>query len=282
MPELPEVETVARSLAPHVHGCRFVDFDLLRQSALQPSSLPLSRLRGMKISALSRRGKLLVFSLRSGDAAEQTALSLVIHLRMTGRIFTREANEGLGKHTRCVFSLEKPVGGNFQLFFDDARTFGKVLLADSQILASWPFWRDMGPEPFDVTIEALHKALTGRRPLKSSLLDQSVLAGIGNIYADETLFAARLHPLRQSGSLTFPEVQNLHDAIRSVLMDAIAQKGSSIRDYRDAEGRQGSFQNFFMVYGRGGKNCKKCGAALEKIRIGGRATVFCPVCQPVL
>lgn len=279
MPELPEVETVARSLAPHVIDCRFVDFELLRAGTLLPSSLPLSRLCGLKIGALSRRGKLLVFSLCADNDSSQNLLSLVIHLRMTGRIFTRQANEGLGKHTRCVFSLEKPAGEKIQLFFDDTRTFGKIMLADSQILGSWPFWRDMGPEPFDMSVQDLKNVLTGRRPLKNSLLDQSVLAGIGNIYADETLFTAKLHPLRQSGSLTFQEVQNLHAAIGKVLTEAIAKKGSSIRDYRDADGRQGTFQKFFMVYGRGGENCKECGSRLQKIRIGGRATVFCPVCQ---
>ena len=269
---------MAQSLAPIVNGCVFRKAELLRDSSLHPASLPLERLTGQRIAGLARRGKLLVFSLE-GPPAVASPLSLVVHLRMTGRLFTNAANTALGKHTRCVFTLEKPDSSSFQLFFDDARTFGKILLASPEILSSWLFWASMGPEPFNLTATQLKSALNSRRPIKTALLDQSVIAGIGNIYADETLFASRLHPLRPANDLDLEELESLLANIKVILRDAIAKKGSSIRDYRDAEGRQGAFQKYFSVYSRAGLPCKSCGTILEKLRIGGRASVFCPHCQ---
>lgn len=282
MPELPEVETVARTIYPHIHNCVFTNSELLKLSSLHPLSMPLSTLTGMRICKVSRRGKLLVFTLEAADSyikKIEVPQFLIIHLRMTGRVFSTKANEASGNHTRCKFGLKKPDGTPIQLFFDDTRTFGKILVATSKILDAWPFWHDLGPEPFEINTQEFAKRLKGTRALKSALLDQTVIAGIGNIYADESLFQARILPGRAANSLSGKESNALLSAIKDVLTRSIAQCGSSIRDYLDADGNAGAFQNTFMVYGRGGQPCKVCGNSLCKTRISGRATVFCPHCQ---
>lgn len=274
MPELPEVETISRTLLPHIRDHRILSFTLLRESALHPLSLPLADITGKTITNASRRGKLLLLHLADAD----TSLKLVVHLRMTGRLLTFPKTESPHKHTRCFFDLEGP-HSPIRLFFDDARTFGKLLLADQSILEQWEFWRTLGPEPLEMDSNALAKRLHTSRNIKTALMDQKIIAGIGNIYADEALFLAGISPLRPAKSLTDAEIDNLHNAIQSVLRLSISQCGSSIRDYRDANGNAGSFQNSFKTYGQGGKPCKNCGKPLTKIRLGGRATVYCDVCQ---
>ncbi len=281
MPELPEVETVARSLYPHIHNCVFTRAVLLLPSTLHPLSLPLTSLCGMRIDKVGRRGKLLVLNLSPTSMAGKGRLPeyLVVHLRMTGRIFTRQANDEQGRHTRCLFDLNRQDGSSIRLFFDDTRTFGKIFAATGPLLAKWPFWHELGPEPLEMNADMLARRLKGGRPLKTALLDQKIIAGIGNIYADEALFQSGLLPMRKAGSLEDGEVEKLLAAIQDVLRRSISQCGSSIRDYRDAYGNVGAFQNSFMAYGRGGEQCKICGHIMQKCRIGGRATVYCPNCQ---
>lgn len=279
MPELPEVETVARTLAPHILDRTITGATLLRQSSLHPLSLPLARLSGCRIIGVRRRGKLLILDLLPESAAKAQPLLMVAHLRMTGRLLNKPAAELAGKHTRCLFDLQGPDTATSRLFFDDTRAFGQILVGTSEILARWRFWRELGPEPLEMSPEDLGARLTGQRALKTALMDQKVIAGIGNIYADESLFAAGLSPLRESGSLKPEECARLLSSIQAILHLAISQCGSSIRDYRDADGNAGAFQNSFAVYGRGGENCKKCGAILKKTRLSGRATVFCQNCQ---
>lgn len=277
MPELPEVETVAATIYPHVRGFMFESAALLRPSTLHPLSLPLASLAGLKIRSVGRRGKLLLFNLDRNS--EKAPSCLVAHLRMTGRIMAKPANQEPGKHTRCFFDLAGPKGAKKRLFFDDVRAFGQLMAATPGILKKWPFWRDLGPEPLEMDARALASRLKGSRPIKTALLDQKVIAGIGNIYADESLFRAGVSPLREAGSLTEQETTALMDAIQYILRLSISQCGSSIRDYVDADGNAGAFQNTFMVYGRGGDKCKKCGAPLQRVRLAGRAAVFCENCQ---
>lgn len=283
MPELPEVETVARTLYPHLRDTLFKSAKLLRPDTLHPLSMPLETLSGMKTRGVRRRGKLLIIDLNPSPERSPNLPApqyLVAHLRMTGRLFTREANADQGKHCRCVFSLINPDGSDATLFFDDTRAFGKLLLATDEILAAWPFWRELGPEPLDLETNEFFARLTGSRAIKAALLDQKVIAGIGNIYADEALFGAGVNPLRAACELSAKESARLLKSIKKVLTLSISQCGSSIRDYRDADGNVGSFQNTFAVYGRGGEKCRKCGSILKKTRVGGRATVFCELCQP--
>lgn len=282
MPELPEVETVASSLRPHVCGSVFARSSLLRLSTLHPLSMPLESLRNLRIQDVRRRGKLLLFDLLPSIETESSAAlptAMIIHLRMTGRIFTQSANAAQGKHTRCVWDMIGPGASRFQLFFDDTRTFGKILVANEEILQRWDFWQALGPEPFEAEVSDFISRLNSRRTIKACLLDQSVLAGIGNIYADESLFKAGIDPRRSAQSLSGEEASRLLSAVKDILHLAIEKKGSSIRDYRDADGKSGTFQKTFSVYGRAGKKCRLCGTELLKDKIGGRATVFCPHCQ---
>ncbi|SDF67749.1 bifunctional DNA-formamidopyrimidine glycosylase/DNA-(apurinic or apyrimidinic site) lyase [Desulfovibrio legallii] len=285
MPELPEVETVARTLRPQVLGCRLGAARALRASSLHPLSLPLERLDGVRVAAVGRRGKLLLLDLDPGAAVDAalraaTGLRLAIHLRMTGRVRTVDAACAPGPYTRCVFAFRTPAGEARQLFFDDVRAFGLVLAATPDILARWSFWRDLGPEPLELGAADFAALLRSRRSaLKAVLLDQKTIAGVGNIYADESLFAAGLDPRRKADSLTPAQSARLLACLKDVLLRSIAQCGSSIRDYRDANGDVGAFQNCFAVYGRGGEACTRCGRPLQKLRVAGRATVCCPHCQ---
>lgn len=286
MPELPEVETVVRTLRPQVLNARIVGVELLRPSIVLPESLPLDTLCGCRISAVDRRGKLILLRMlsESGRAGgPERPDQLVVHLRMTGRLMPHPAGTPPHAHTRCLFHLEGPQGPSV-LFFDDVRAFGLLFAATDALLAAWPFWRELGPEPLAVPPDALARQLAprfaGRRgAVKSLLLDQGVLAGIGNIYADEALFRAGIDPRRPAQTLDDQALLRLCRALQEVLRLSIAQCGSSIRDYRDANGNVGAFQNSFAVYGRGEEPCHTCGRPLEKARIAGRATVFCPHCQ---
>lgn len=286
LPELPEVETVARTLAPHVTGCRVTGAEVLRASGVHPLSLPLETLAGLRIAGVRRRGKLLLLELaadsrslpENAPAAPRPSL-LAVHLRMTGRLLPRAAGSPPGAHTRWILDLQAPDGAAQRLFFDDTRAFGTVLAATPALLDQWRFWRELGPEPLELDDAGFDRQLRGRRAIKAALLDQRVVAGIGNIYADEALHRAGIDPRRPVAELQPAERRALLAALRAVLELSIAQCGSSIRDYRDADGNAGAFQNSFAVYGRGGQPCMGCGRPLARCRVAGRATVFCPVCQ---
>lgn len=236
--------------------------------------MPLTSLRDSHIVSVGRRGKLILVNLREGEPEH-----LIFHLRMTGRLFTSGRDKPPNSHTRCVFGLREPDGLEKNLFFDDMRTFGKIMVANKKVLRSWKFWSELGPEPLEIDSAEFSHRLKGVRPIKNALLDQRVIAGIGNIYADEALFRAGVHPLTSAGELAFEAKARLLEALKNVLSESISQCGSSIRDYLDADGNPGAFQNSFAVYGRGNMPCKKCGTILQKLRLGGRSTVFCPNCQ---
>lgn len=282
MPELPEVETVVRTLAPHVEGSRVIGAEVLRASAVHPLSLPLDSLAGLAITGVRRRGKLILLDLAPPAAAGKSGSLpgvLAAHLRMTGRLLPRPARTAPGPYTRWLLDLEKPDGTPQRLFFDDTRAFGTVFAATPELLQRWEFWRSLGPEPLELKPAAFDRQLSGRRAIKAALLDQRVVAGIGNIYADEALHRAGIDPRRPVADLGSVERRKLLAALKDVLALAIEQCGSSIRDYRDADGNAGAFQNSFAVYGRAGKPCRGCGKPLSGCRVAGRATVFCPRCQ---
>lgn len=284
MPELPEVETVVRTLRPHVLDCRITGARLLRAACLHPLSLPPACLTGCRVTAADRRGKLALLRLDTAQAEAQALratpeLVLVAHLRMTGSLLAHPCATAPGPYTRCLLDM-RGARGPFRVFFDDVRAFGQLLVCAPPTLERWPFWRDLGPEPLELDATALAGRLAGRRAaLKAVLLDQKTLAGVGNIYADESLFAARLDPRRPADSLAPEEVAALLASLQDVLRRAIDQCGSSIRNYRDANGNAGAFQNSFAVYGRGGKPCPRCGRPLHRLRVAGRGTVCCPRCQ---
>lgn len=247
--------------------------EVLDQSAVAPGTPDAfkRRLSGRTIIAAGRRGKYLLLELDSGD-------TLVIHLRMTGRLTHLKLPLPMedDKHLRLLVTFADGNG----LSFHDTRRFGRAFILSSEESAG--YWSKLGPEPLENGFNPryLSQVLRGRsRPIKSLLLDQALVAGIGNIYADEALFGAGILPTRPSGDLDDAEIRRLVKSIKATLKKAISLQGSSIDTYRDSQGRRGSYQDIFQVHRRLGEPCPACGTSVEKIRLGGRATYFCPVCQ---
>ncbi len=275
MPELPEVETIAAQLRPRLVGRTIVACHL-RAPVMVRHPRPedfARRLAGHRIEAVGRRGKYLLHRLSGGDGE-----LLVVHLGMTGGWTCVAAEAPEPTHLHLVLELDD----GCQLRYRDPRRFGRLLLGtEAELVAAGALPR-LGPEPLDpsFTPAELHRSLRGRRaPLKTLLLDQRLVAGLGNIYVDEACFRARLRPDRPGGRVSRAAATRLHAAIREVLREAIANGGSSVDDYRDARGEPGRHQERLLVYGRGGHPCARCGRRLAAIRLAGRSTVFCPTCQ---
>jgi formamidopyrimidine-DNA glycosylase len=275
MPELPEVEIVRRDLEQQVLGRRILAVTRLDWPAMveQPTAAELlALLPEQAIVAVERRAKWLLLRLSSGFA-------LAIHLRMTGNLFVRPADEAADQYTHLVLTLE----GGEQLFFRDVRKFGRVRLLDAAGEAALDARH--GPEPLDASFDAaaLAERLRGRRTrIKAALLDQQLVAGLGNIYADEALWLARIHPLRPADSLSQAELATLHAAIQAALEAAIGRGGSTLRDYRNGFGEAGQNQLFFNAYRtdkRDTRPCPRCGGPISKIVVAQRGTHFCPTCQ---
>lgn len=274
MPELPEVETVRRSLLDRVVGHTIVGVrasDFPEVMGGEPIADVAARLIGRRIVGIRRRGKYLFFDLDDGTV-------LMIHLRMTGQLLVTGREAPPLRFERLAIELD----GGTDLRFADQRKFGRVLhLLPEQAQA---VERKIGPEPLaeSFTARQLAERLTGRSgKLKSVLLDQRLVAGLGNIYVDEALFRARLHPERIANSLTEPEIRRLHQAIRAVLREGLAHRGTTFSSFADATGEAGANQHNLRVYGRGNTApCPRCGHPLSRIVVGGRGTHFCPVCQP--
>ena len=282
MPELPEVETIVRTLAPQLTGRRIEGARVLHEKSLAAGKALLPRLRGARIESVHRRAKLVIIDLRSARGGQ---LSLLFHLKMTGRLRVHGTPTEAGRHTRLVFRLGDDAGRTHdgkgaQLFFDDARKFGYCRVMRDEDFAHWAFWNALGPEPLACAREEFITRCRQRRgKIKALLLDQAFIAGIGNIYADEILFRAGIAPQHAMAGLSPARLGALWERMREVLREAIAQCGSSIRNYRDAHGNAGAFQNSFRVYGRSGQRCLSCGCDLQKSVVAGRSTVHCPECQ---
>ena len=274
MPELPEVETVARTLSPLVENKRITNYTLYTPSSFQ-GDYPLESTISASIGKAFRRGKLLLLPLTHTSYTRY----LCFHLKMTGRLFVYPQNHNPNKHTRLIFSLDS----GEQLFFDDIRKFGYIRLLCDKTLQYWPFWQSLGPEPFDIDgITFAQRCREKRTKIKALLLDQHIIAGCGNIYADESLFVAKIHPATPACNLTEEQLIILHHSLCSILSHAIQECGSSIKDYRTARGDVGSFQNYFRVYARAGKPCYTCSTPLQSMKVAGRTSVWCPKCQPIL
>ena len=280
MPELPEVETIARDLRPQLTGRRIESVHLTRDPAIRkrlvryPNATKFVRsLRGRTIRSVERRGKYLVMPL------DKDGERLVVHLGMTGHLRVWEPEEALVKHTHLRVLLDS----GLELRYDDPRQFGRLLLGtQEELVAGRAFPAKLGPEPIhgDLTEAEFDKIVKSRRrSIKSALLDQSFLAGVGNIYADEACFRAGIRPSRWTHRLTARERRALYSAIQEVLEKSIAARGSSIINYVDAFGVRGGNQEKLLVYGRSGEPCVKCGTPLQGTRLAGRGTVFCRKCQ---
>ena len=274
MPELPEVETIAAELRPVLVGQRFAAVHVpWPKTIATPSPAELAaRLPGQEVIDVGRRGKYLLAPLASGAA-------LIVHLRMTGRLTIETPDSPLisDVHVRTWFEL----ASGACLVFHDERRFGRIWLVNDIVEVVGA----LGPEPLDpfFTAERFAQILAPRRTaIKALLLDQTALAGVGNIYADESLFAAGIHPLRPATSLRTDEIGRLHAAIRRVLSAAIDQRGTLLRDYAPPFGASGNYQRSLRVYRHDGDPCPTCGTTLERITITQRGTHFCPRCQPAV
>jgi formamidopyrimidine-DNA glycosylase len=274
VPELPEVETIRERLAPRLTGRRFDRVVIAdpRLTRPEPPEAVAAALEGERVLAVGRRGKYLVVEFESGR-------HLLVHLRMTGNI-EHPARGGLDAdpHRRAVVTLDD----GSDVAYRDVRRFGTWTLLEPGELDEYFAARRLGGEPLERTFTArtLTRAFAGRRaPVKAALLDQRAAAGVGNIYADEALWRARIHPLRPAGTLGPDEIACLRKGIRAALEMGIARQGATLRDYRDPDGTRGRMQEEFRVYGRAGEPCFRCGTPIEKTRAGGRGTWYCPTCQ---
>jgi formamidopyrimidine-DNA glycosylase len=273
VPELPELETIVRDLRPLLTGRRIL---AVRRTSKQALRRPWRSeweplLAGQAIDEVRRRGKWIVMRLSSGAF-------LVVHLGMTGQLTVADAGDDLAAHTHLVFDLDAP---GKQLRFRDIRRFGgaSVFLSEADLEAFFTE-NGLGPEPFSLDPKAWRARLAATtRPIKAVLLDQTVVAGVGNIYANESLFVARIHPQKRACDLERAEADRLRKAIATVLTHAIARRGSTIRNYVGGDGLAGGYQDEFRVYGRKGEPCPRCGTTLVSLRTGGRASHYCPACQ---
>ena len=272
MPELPEVESVRQQIAPMLEGRRLDQVEIEDPRLTRPFD-PVevaAELRGERVRTIDRRGKYLIMRFESGRA-------LLVHLRMTGSL--RDSSLEGDPHRRALLTLDN----GSSVAYKDVRRFGTWLLLDPGELDPYLGAR-LGEEPLvgAFTAKGLGERLEGRRaPLKAALLDQRTLAGLGNIYVDEALWYAKLHPLRVAGSLDRDELRHLHRAIRKALELGIARQGSTLSDYRLPDGSAGAMQKEFRAYGRTCEPCDRCGTLLSKTRVGGRGTWFCPSCQQI-
>jgi formamidopyrimidine-DNA glycosylase len=268
MPELPEVQTVVNTLLPRLRGQRITAVRLNRTDILTPPDVNLARLlTGRTIQNIARRAKRIVFTL---DTAER----FYIHLGMSGRLMVHSPHHAMAPHTHLVIELDSK--NPAELRFTDPRRFGGVWWLGSSLDSD-----DLGPEPLTTRPEQLYRRLARTtRAVKNALLDQTVIAGLGNIYVDESLFASGIHPLTPANQLALEQIIRLNRAIKSTLRRALRHKGSTLRDYRDANGDTGGFQILHRVYAREAKPCQICKTPIQRIVLGGRSTHFCPRCQP--
>ncbi len=282
MPELPEVETVRRGLDQQVRGVRLEKVQVLRERAIaSPADPELFRfaLEGCEVGTWERRGKYLLATLRHDDGS--AAGRWGVHLRMTGQFLWLEAPTPPCRHTRVrLHTTQGP-----ELRFVDTRSFGQMWwvppgVADQEVISGLT---RLGPEPLEAGFDTFHLArgLQGtKRSIKSAMLDQSLVAGVGNIYADESLFAAGIHPLTPAGDLNEVQLARIRDALVQVLEMSIGAGGTTFSDFRDLRGTNGNYGGMAWVYRRTGQPCRRCGTAIRRERVGGRSTHWCPNCQP--
>ena len=278
MPELPEVETVLRGLKKRVIGRRLgAAFVGHPQIIVGSPDKFVREVSGRQILSAHRKGKAIAIELASeianGDNGQRY---LLVRLGMTGQLTVNASAEPMEPHTHVRLALED---GEEELRYVDARRFGRLRCLTSQELDA--IFGGLGPDAQEISEEQFQRALQGRRgPLKSWLMNQQMLAGVGNIYADEALYLARLHPLTQAGGISAGDAQRLLRALKRVLKRAVALQGTSFRDYIDIEGRQGNFLPQLRVYQRTGKPCRRCRKPIERVIVSGRSSHFCPKCQP--
>ncbi|WP_405381736.1 bifunctional DNA-formamidopyrimidine glycosylase/DNA-(apurinic or apyrimidinic site) lyase [Phascolarctobacterium sp.] len=272
MPEMPEVEQVRKTLAPHIEGKTITGVKIMLDRLIKhptPEKF-IEGLVGKTISHVGRKGKYLVLE----TAPNQ---QLIVHLRMTGALIAQSSEQPEPAYAKIRFDLTDGV----TMWFTDIRTFGTLYLVTDHD-AYIEGYETLGPEPLSAGLTLAYLAplvAKSRKPIKTFILDQHIIAGLGNIYADESLALSGILPTRQANTLTETELVALIDAINAVIAQGIKNRGTTFRDYKDGEGNKGDNQNHLLVYGRGDEPCKKCGAKLCTTKVGGRGTVYCEHCQ---
>jgi formamidopyrimidine-DNA glycosylase len=282
MPELPEVETVARGLRQAILGRRILSVTLGKTDFIDDPAALEQHLPGRRIEAVERYGKFMLLRLsavhgesRASSNGDGEPASLLVHLGMTGQIASSPAGRPLEKHTHVCLLLDD----GRELRYTDARRFGRIAYLTNALLADELI--GFGADPLEVGKEEFAERICIRRArVKALLLDQSVLRGVGNIYADESLWKAKIHPARLGAKLSGKEAEKLRRALQDILQKAIVLRGSSISDFLDVEGEPGEYQRHHRAYGREGKNCYRCKTAIRRAVVAGRSSYFCPRCQP--
>ncbi len=271
MPELPEVETIVRRLRLTLIGKKIQSVQVFFPGILRCSrKVFIQTLTGSIIREIRRKGKFILFDLTPEG-------TLILHLKMTGQVLMESASIPADRHTHLIISF---VSSDFQMRYRDIRKFGFFVLVQGNSSSLNPYLSRLGPDPFEITSnQFIEMILPRKRAIKTLLLDQSVISGLGNIYVDESLFKAKIHPLTRADSLSPVRIKSLHRIIKNILARAVSWQGSTLRDYRRPDGTSGGFQNYHQVYGRTGTPCPLCRTFIEKIRVGGRGTHFCPSCQ---
>jgi formamidopyrimidine-DNA glycosylase len=281
MPELPEVETVARGLRRAILGRRILSVTLGKTDFIDDPAALEQHLPGRQIEAVERYGKFMLLRLSGVNGAtrvaangDATPASLLVHLGMTGQIAPSPARQPLEKHTHVCLLLDD----GRELRYTDARRFGRIAYLTKALLAEE--LTGFGADPLEVTKEEFADRICGRRArIKAMLLDQSVLRGVGNIYADESLWRARVHPAKLGAKLSRKQAETLRRVLQDILQKAIVLRGSSISDFLDAEGEPGEYQRHLRAYGREGKSCYRCKTPIRRAIVAGRSSYFCPRCQ---
>lgn len=285
MPELPEVETVARGLQRTIVGRRIVSVRLGKTDFIDDPAALEERLPGRRIEAVERYGKFMLLRLSStngedlapanGGAPAAVPTALLVHLGMTGQIAPAPVSQPCEKHTHACFLLDD----NRELRYTDPRRFGRLAYLAGGSLAEE--LRDFGADPLEIGADEFVRQTRARDArIKALLLDQSFLRGVGNIYADESLWRAKIHPARLGSELSKQQARVLHRVLRDVLHKAIVLRGSSISDFRGADGQPGEYQQHHRAYGREGEACYRCGTIIRRSIVAGRSSFFCPKCQP--
>ncbi|MEM8605199.1 MAG: DNA-formamidopyrimidine glycosylase [Cyanobacteria bacterium P01_H01_bin.121] len=290
MPELPEVETVRRGLQRHTLNANIIGGEvLLERTIAHPPAVRqfIDQLTGCQLQDWQRRGKYLLAQLTQ---SQKPAGWLGVHLRMTGQLFWLAKETPLQSHTRVRLFCEQaspaqPAPNHYELRFVDIRTFGQMWWVPPETPPEKVITglQALGPEPFsaDFSVAYFQQRLQrSRRPIKTALLDQAIVAGLGNIYADESLFLSQIHPTKLTHTLKPRDVQKLHQAIQHVLRESIEHGGTTLRDFRDLQGVNGNYGGVARVYHRTGEPCLTCQTPIERIKLAGRSTHFCPRCQP--
>ncbi len=274
MPELPEVETVVRGLRGPLVGRRIVSVRFGKTDFIDDPIALGEQLPGSRIARVERFGKFITLALEPLETSSRE-FHLFIHLGMTGQLTSRKPYEPVAAHTHAFVELDD----GLELRYTDIRRFGRILLVPESHMGS--FHQKLGRDPLEISEQEFLSRVGGRRArIKALLLDQKVLSGMGNIYTDESLWRARIHPARLTSNLKSNQLKSLYRAMKKVLSAAIRLRGSSISDYLDAAGLPGEYQGRHRVYGRAGKPCPRCHSKIRRIVVAGRGTHFCPRCQP--